>query len=95
MVKRLRKQQTREKLVMWGARLVTQYWGGTKHFFLLILYNFKNIGGHVPPFLPTHPPPTPYSAVPALTFLQACKFINNDSNTFCCEILSISVNLGE
>ena len=25
---------------------MTQYWGGgTKHFFLLILYNFKNIGG--------------------------------------------------
>ena len=22
-----------------------QYWGGTRHFFLLILYNFKNIGG--------------------------------------------------
>ena len=27
--------------------------GGTKHFFLLILYNFKNIA-----------PPSPYSAVP-------------------------------
>ena len=26
---------------------MTQYLGGTKHFFLLILYNFKNIGGHV------------------------------------------------
>ena len=23
--------------------------GGTKHFFLLILYNFKNIGGGMPP----------------------------------------------
>ena len=36
------------------APLVTQYWEGTKHFFLLILYKFKNIGGggggrHVPP----------------------------------------------
>ena len=28
-----------------GAPLVTQYWGDTKHFFLLTLYNFKNIGG--------------------------------------------------
>ena len=29
-----------------GASLVTQYWGeGKGHFFLLILYNFKNIGG--------------------------------------------------
>ena len=43
-----------------GAPLVTQYWGGgTKHFYLLNLYNFKNIGGHVPPL-----PPPPYSAVP-------------------------------
>ena len=33
-----------------GKPLVTQYWGGTRHFFLLILYNFKNIGGggHAP-----------------------------------------------
>ena len=33
--------------------------GGTRHFFLLTLYNFKNIGGHVlhrPP-----PPPAPRS----------------------------------
>ena len=29
--------------------------GGTKHLFLLILYNFRNIGGHVPPL----PPPSP------------------------------------
>ena len=38
---------------------MTQYWGGggTRHFFPLSLYNFKNIGGHVP--LP--PPPTPQS----------------------------------
>ena len=28
-----------------GHQILTQYWGGTKHFFLLILYNFKNIGG--------------------------------------------------
>ena len=27
------------------APLATQYWGGTRHFFLLILYNFKNMGG--------------------------------------------------
>ena len=31
------------------THLVTQYWGvGTKYFFLLILYNFKAIGGHPP-----------------------------------------------
>ena len=30
---------------------------GTKHFLVLTLYNFKNIGGHVPPG-------PPYSAVP-------------------------------
>ena len=28
-----------------GAPLMTQYWGGTRHFFLLNLYNFQNIGG--------------------------------------------------
>ena len=28
-----------------GAPLVTQYWGGTRHFFLLTLYSLKNIGG--------------------------------------------------
>ena len=33
-----------------GAPLVTRYGGGgTKHLFLLILYNFKNIGGTCPP----------------------------------------------
>ena len=40
---------------------MTEYWGGTMHFFLLTLYNFKNIGGgHVPS------PPAPYSAVPCV-----------------------------
>ena len=37
-----------------GAQSVTQYWGGTKHFFLLILYNYKNIGEVCAP----PPPPT-------------------------------------
>ena len=37
-----------------GAPLVSQYWGGgggTRHLFLLTLYNYKNIGGggHVSP----------------------------------------------
>ena len=42
---------------------MTQYWGDTRHVFLLTLYNFKNIGGHVPP-----PPPRPHcSVVPAIT----------------------------
>ena len=27
--------------------------GGTRHFFLLTPYHFKNIGGHVPPCPPT------------------------------------------
>ena len=31
-----------------GAPLVTQSWG-TRHFFLLTIYNFKIIGGHAPP----------------------------------------------
>ena len=53
-------QGPRSNFEIAGTPLVTQYWGGgdTRHFFLLNLYNFKNIeGGHVPP-LP------PYSAVP-------------------------------
>ena len=38
---------------------MTQYWGDTRHFFLLTLYNFKNIGGGG-----QVPPGPPYSAVP-------------------------------
>ena len=37
-----------------GAPLVTQSWD-TRHFFLLIIYNFKIIGGHVPTPLPPGP----------------------------------------
>ena len=56
---------------MQGPRSNFEIGGGTEHFFLLILYNFKNIGvGHVPPPLP------PYSAVPAMT--QIVK--NKESN---------------
>ena len=44
----------------WGgggeAPLVPQYWGGTRHFFLLTLYNFRNIGRARAP-----QPPTPRS----------------------------------
>ena len=52
---------TAEQLWDWGD--MTEYWGGRGAqyiFFLLTLYNFKNIGGHVPPL----PPPPPYSVVP-------------------------------
>ena len=31
---------------------MTQYWGDTRHFFLLNLYNFKNIGGARAPLPP-------------------------------------------
>ena len=42
-----------------------QYWGDTRHFFLLILYNFKNIGwGGGGGGANVSPAPTPYSAVP-------------------------------
>ena len=49
-----------------GASLVTQYRGGTSHFFLLILYNFKNIWGGGACAQPPPPPPHPYSAVPEM-----------------------------
>ena len=38
-----------------GAPLVTQYWGGAQDTFLLTLCNFKNVGGHMPPW-----PPAPW-----------------------------------
>ena len=47
-----------------GAPLVTQSWlGGTRHFFLLILYNFRNIGGSRAPRAPLSlsPHPAPWS----------------------------------
>ena len=34
---------------------MTQYWAGTRHYFILTLYNFKNIGGHVLPLGPPAP----------------------------------------
>ena len=48
---------------------MTEYWGGTIHFFSLTLYNFKNIGGRIPPCLS-------YSAVPVHTVCEAniCPF---------------------
>ena len=36
-----------------GGHISDSILGGTRHFFLLTLYNFKNTGGHIPP----HPPP--------------------------------------
>ena len=60
-----RKNKTAEQLRDWRGRKDTVSdsklgGGATIHFYLLTLYNFKNIwgGGHVPP----HPPPC--SAVP-------------------------------
>ena len=46
-------QGPRSNFEIGGTPLVTQYWGCTRHFFSLTFYNFKNIGGHVPP------PPAP------------------------------------
>ena len=56
-----------------GAPLVTQYWGGIKQFFLLILYNFGNIGGgggeaRAPPC-----PPTPRSLTVKTSMLNNRK----------------------
>ena len=44
----------------WGTISDSILWG-TKHFFLLILYNFKNIGGARAP-----PPPPPIPPAPSL-----------------------------
>ena len=43
-----------------GGTISDSILGGTRHFFLLNLYNFKNIGGVTCPS-----PLPPYSAVPA------------------------------
>ena len=56
-----------------GGPLVIQYWGAKKHFFLLILYNFKNIGGHVPPCSPTPPTPPPPPPPTARSLLKKKK----------------------
>ena len=72
-------QGPRSNFEIGGTPLVTQYWGCTRHFFSLTFYNFKNIGGHVPPPLP------PYSAVPVvLTAVEAASlgtttFIGEDT----------------
>ena len=46
----------------WGAPLVTQYWGDTRHFSLQFFIILKVLGGHVSP--PPTPPPTPRSLFP-------------------------------
>ena len=56
-----------------GAPLVTQYWrgGGTKYFFLLILYNLKNIGWGT-----RARPPGPFSAVPEMMNEKELRWLN-------------------
>ena len=60
-------QGPRSNFGIGGAPLVTQYCGGggTRHFFLLTPYDFKNIGRPVPPPPPPPSPHPPCSAVPA------------------------------
>ena len=47
-----------------GGTISDSILGGTRHFFLLILYNFKNIGGG-----------PPYSAVPVLLLQRESLFL--------------------
>ena len=53
-------QGLRSNFEIGGGGGLTKYWGSKIHFFLLNLYNFKNIGGTHAPLCP----PPPYSAVP-------------------------------
>ena len=58
---------TAEQLWDWGGGGMTEYWGDTIHFFLLTLYNFKNIGG-------ARAPPAPYSMVSGISFVYLKVF---------------------
>ena len=62
-------QGPRSNFEMGGRGRGHHWWlnigGGKKHFFLLVLYNFKNIGRARAP----QPPPPPYSAVPVFSSL--------------------------
>ena len=82
---------------------MTQYWGGgggTRQFFLLTLYKFKNIGGvgvggHVPP--PPPLPPTPPSLTDMLHKLLlsvgiGCNFFNIIKNMYSKTRCSIKLN---
>ena len=51
---------------------MTQYWGGTRHFFLLIICNFKNLGGGGWGGARA-PPSPPCSAVPVLSLALMLK----------------------
>ena len=54
------KQGPRSNFEIWGGGgggISDSILGGTRQFFLLNLYNFKNIGGARAP--PAHPPPPP------------------------------------
>ena len=69
---------TAEQLWDWGGGTISNsILGGTRHFFLLILYNCKNIRGHVLP-----PPPNP--AFPLLhgPCLHENLFVSENSKNF-------------
>ena len=56
-----------------GGTISDSILGGTKHFFLLIFYNFKNIGEALAPLHPP-PPSSPRSLLTVTVLTQSANF---------------------
>ena len=57
-----------------GGTISDSILGGTKHFFLLIFYNFKNIGEALAPLPPPPPSSSPRSLLTITVLTQSANF---------------------
>ena len=65
--------------------------GGTRHFFLLILYNFKNIGGHVPPLAPPAAPRSLHQS--DLSSPNLLKFVKFKAKNFVYKLVTMTCSI--